>query len=409
MARSKMESNYLEEAFNLLDSVKGKPQTLAERKKTTTELAGNILNEANRTMSRSEKKNQAQLSRLMHDVSGKAFTTAMTDQCFRSDNKSRIANQMCYLLDTYGIPDYLSFFNRLGLFAFKLFGRFLPQLFVPAAVYLLRKESSKVILPGEEKELDRHIENRTHEGVKHNLNHLGEAIISEQEAHRKLELYLKDLEKPNINYVSIKISTIYSQINLLAWEYSVEKISEKLRKLYRSAIKNASAMPDGSKRNKFINLDMEEYRDLHLTVEVFKKVLDEPEFHNLSAGIVLQAYIPDSFAIQKELTEWAQTRIKNGGAPIKIRIVKGANLAMEQVEASIRTWPQSPYTSKLDTDANYKRMVIFGCIPENARAVHLGIASHNIFDIAFAMLLRKENQVEAYTEFEMLEGMADHI
>ncbi len=154
---------------------------------------------------------------------------------------------------------------------------------------------------------------------------------------------------------------------------------------------------------------MEEYRDLDITKELFKKVLNEPEFFNFSAGIVLQAYLPDCFPIQKELTEWAMNRVQQGGAPIKIRIVKGANLAMEQFEASLKGWCQAPYTSKSHVDSNYKRMVSYGCKKEHAKAVHLGIGSHNLFDIAYAMLLRAENHVEPYVSFEMLEGMADHI
>ena len=39
---------------------------------------------------------------------------------------------------------------------------------------------------------------------------------------------------------------------------------------------------------------MEEYRDLDLTIAVFTRILDEPEFKNLEAGIVLQAYLPDA-------------------------------------------------------------------------------------------------------------------
>ena len=40
---------------------------------------------------------------------------------------------------------------------------------------------------------------------------------------------------------------------------------------------------------------MEAYTDLHLTVAAFTEVLDEPEFLTLSAGIVLQAYLPDAY------------------------------------------------------------------------------------------------------------------
>ncbi|MCB0104948.1 MAG: proline dehydrogenase family protein, partial [Caldilineaceae bacterium] len=124
--------------------------------------------------------------------------------------------------------------------------------------------------------------------------------------------------------------------------------------------------------------------------------------------IVLQAYLPDSFAAQQALTTWAQARVARGGAPIKVRIVKGANLAMERVEAAWHGWEQAPYLIKADVDANYKRMVLFGCTPENAQAVRLGIASHNLFDIAFGLVVRANRGVEAYVEFEMLEGMANH-
>ena len=392
---------YLDEAIEILDSVKGKPHSTGERKRLAIELAALMLHESSRTMTSSEKAVHEQLSRLMRDPIGKAFTTAMTDECFRSSTNKRVADQMIYLLNQLGVPHYLDWFKRAELFAFKSFGPTLAQFLVPLAMRALRKQTEQVILPGESALLAKHLKERRLEGVRQNLNHLGEAILSEAEAKKRLHIYLEDLKNPDIDYMSVKISTIYSQISLLAFDHTVDTIADRLRQLYRAAMKNDPP--------KFVNLDMEEYRDLDLTVSAFKRVLDEPEFYSYSAGIVLQAYLPDSHHFQKDLTEWARKRIKNSGAPIKIRIVKGANLAMEQFEASAKGWPQAPYTTKIDVDANYKRMLAYGCIPENARAVRLGIASHNLFDIAFAMLLRVENQVEPYTGFEMLEGMADHI
>lgn len=49
---------------------------------------------------------------------------------------------------------------------------------------------------------------------------------------------------------------------------------------------------------KFINLDMEEFRDLELTVESFMESIAK---FDLNAGIVLQAYIPDSYEYLKKL------------------------------------------------------------------------------------------------------------
>ncbi len=59
----------------------------------------------------------------------------------------------------------------------------------------------------------------------------------------------------------------------------------------------------------------------------------------------------------------------------------------ERVEASLRGWPQAPYKTKLETDANYLRMLHEGMRPENLAAVRLGIASHNLFTLAYGLVL----------------------
>ncbi|MEN9343980.1 MAG: putative proline dehydrogenase/delta-pyrroline-5-carboxylate dehydrogenase [Chlamydiota bacterium] len=406
MSKHESASKDLKNATEILKIQKGRPLTEEEREKKAVELASYMLNEANRTMRFSEKVVQQELSRMMRDPMGKAFTMAMTDQCFRSHTSSRVADQMVYLLEQMGIPKYLGFSKKFSLFVFLALGKVFPWFFVNMATFFLRKTTSKVILPGEKGKLKEHMALRRKEGVRLNINHLGEAILGEEEAKQRLRVYLHDLTQDNIEYVSIKISTIYSQIHLLGWEKTLDVLSDRLRQLYRVAMKHKFVRPDGTAVQKFVNLDMEEYRDLHLTKELFQKVLSEEEFLQFSAGIVLQAYLPDSFEIQKELTEWA---IERRGAPIKIRIVKGANLAMEQFEASVRGWKQAPYQKKADVDANYKKMVAYGCQKEHAQSVHLGVASHNLFDIAYALLLRAENQVEGEVNFEMLEGMADHM
>ncbi|MEX0961454.1 MAG: bifunctional proline dehydrogenase/L-glutamate gamma-semialdehyde dehydrogenase [Simkaniaceae bacterium] len=409
MPNKEKESQHIILSRDLISSVRGRNLTSHEREKKAIELASYILAESIKEETPSEKKKHAQLARMMHDPNGKAFTTAMTDECFRSENKKRIANQMIHLIDLFGIPEYLAFFKRLQLKLFRMYGEKFARLVVPLAVNALRKETESVIIPGEASALKRHIEKRSAEGVRLNLNHLGEAILGEEEAKSRLDIYLKDLENPDINYVSIKVSTIFSQINLVAYEETILHLAERLRKLYRHAMQHPFVNEGGEKISKFVNLDMEEYRDLFLTKDLFMKVLDEEEFLQLEAGIVLQAYVPDSHLYQMELTEWAKKRMNRGGAPIKIRIVKGANMAMEMVESALHGWAQAPYKMKMETDSNYKRMVNYALEPENAHAVHIGIASHNLFDIAYALLLRTENGVEKEISFEMLEGMAEHM
>ena len=105
----------------------------------------------------------------------------------------------------------------------------------------------------------------------------------------------------------------------LAFDYTLSVLKQRLARLYRAAKENYFQRPDGTRVQKMVNLDMEEYRDLEITFRAFVETLDQPEFRDYSAGIVLQAYIPDSFGYQKDLTDWAQKRFAAGGAPIPPR------------------------------------------------------------------------------------------
>ena len=149
---------------------------------------------------------------------------------------------------------------------------------------------------------------------------------------------------------------------------------------------------------------MEEYRDKELTAEAFMRTLDRDGLKHVRAGIALQSYIPDSFRTLLRLQAWARERVAGGGGRITIRLVKGANMESERAEASMRGWPQSPYKTKLETDANYKRMVHEVMKPENLAAMDVGIASHNLFDLAYGLVLAHERNALDKVQFEMLEG-----
>lgn len=223
-------------------------------------------------------------------------------------------------------------------------------------------------------------------------------MLGEKEARRRFEGTRTLLARDDVDYVSIKVSSIASQLSMWAFDETVERVVERLTPLYELAA--ASPTP------KFINLDMEEYRDLDLTMAVFTTLLSKPQFLGLEAGIVLQAYLPDALDALQTLTEWATQRRIQGGAAIKVRVVKGANLAMERVDATIHDWPLATYGSKQATDANYKRVLDWALTPEHAHAVKIGVAGHNLFDIAYAWLLAQRRGVTDRIDFEMLLGMA---
>jgi RHH-type transcriptional regulator, proline utilization regulon repressor / proline dehydrogenase / delta 1-pyrroline-5-carboxylate dehydrogenase len=89
-----------------------------------------------------------------------------------------------------------------------------------------------------------------------------------------------------------------------------------------------------------------------------------------------------------------------------VRVVKGANLLMERVDAALHGWPVTVWPTKEDTDAHYKRVIEWAMTPERVKNVQLGIAGHNLFDLAFAHHLATQRGVDQGVEAEMLLGMA---
>jgi RHH-type proline utilization regulon transcriptional repressor/proline dehydrogenase/delta 1-pyrroline-5-carboxylate dehydrogenase len=361
-------------------------------------LAAQLLSASLAAQSSREHADSARLARMMNDPRGKAFTVQMVDQVFRSRVPRRQAARFRRLLKKFDAPAYLSPGQRWLLRLGALASRLLPALAMRGVAMRLRHDTARVILPAEPAPLRRYLETRRAQATGVIVNQLGEAVLGEREAAWRLDAILALLNNPLVPAVSVKLSSIDSQINLLDWEGALAALAERVRRLYRAALP----------LQKFVNLDMEEYRDLRLTLAVFEQVLDEPEFRSLRAGIVLQAYLPDAFEAQQRLSDWALARVAAGGAPIKLRLVKGANLAMESVEAEWHGWPLAPYPDKARTDANFCRMLDYGCDPSRAHAVNLAVGSHNLFDIGLALVLRETRGLGSLVELEMLEGMANH-
>lgn len=371
------------------------------------ELATQWQNVATSKLSDFENTFHAKMQKLLNNPVDKVFLIELMDQSFRSHDVSRVENQIDYLFSKYGMATFFTSSERFLVFLFRHAGTYIPQISIPLFVDNIRADTKKVVLPAEDKLLNKHLQNRRNHDTRVNLNLIGEIVLGEGEAQSRIDKYMKALENPNIDYLSIKVSTIYSQINPFSFEQTIQDIVPRIQKIFLQAKSHPFKTKKGEMEHKFVNLDMEEYRDLSITVEAFKRALDAPELFDYKAGIVLQAYLPDSHLWQKNLTEWAKDRVAKGGAPIKVRLVKGANHEMEKTEASHRGWKLATYTDKIDTDSNYKIMAEYGLQPENVRAVNLGAASHNLFELAYTLELAKHNGVLEHFSLEMLEGMSE--
>ena len=363
-------------------------------------LAERLLTDALGRRGRREEAQGRRIARILDDPGGLAWIMALTDEVLRIRDPARAARALQDLVASTR-ASFLGPADRVSLATGAALAERLPQVVMPLVRARVRAELSGFVIDAEPDRLAHHLARRRSEGVALNLNVLGEAVLGESEAAARTQAVLDLLARPDVNYVSVKVSSVCSQLNIAAFEEEAKRVGVRVAQLYDAAL---AARPA-----KFVNLDMEEYRDLHLTVDVFRHLLGEDRYLGLDAGIVLQAYIPDSLAVLEDLVVWARDRHRRGGGAVKVRLVKGANLAMEHVEAELAGWPQAPLRTKADVDANYKRMLDVLLDPANLGALRVGVATHNLFEAAWALTVGRARGVGQMIEMEMLEGMAPSL
>ncbi|WP_256977921.1 bifunctional proline dehydrogenase/L-glutamate gamma-semialdehyde dehydrogenase [Rhodococcus sp. 14-2470-1a] len=337
------------------------------------------------------------LAGLLRDERGLEFAVGFIDGVVRPEDVRVAARNWAHLTDG-DLPQFLGVHLRVALRLGNVAARVAPALVVPIAKKALRAMVGHLVLDASPRALSRGLARIRRNGMRPGINLLGEAVMGSAGARARLDGTTALLARSDVDYVSVKVSAVVAPHSPWAFEEAVAHTVDELAPLYSAAAQSGTP--------KFINLDMEEYHDLDLTIAVFTTLLDRPELLSLEAGIVLQAYLPDSLSAMMRLQDWAARRTARGGAAVKVRVVKGANLPLERVESALHGWPLATWSSKQDTDTNYKRILDHALEPDRIRNVHIGVAGHNLFDLAWARCLAEQRGIESGYEFEMLLGMA---
>ncbi len=245
---------------------------------------------------------------------------------------------------------------------------------------------------------------------------LGEAIISEAEADWYQQTCLAMIDEltgplstapevplidrdqhgpiPRVN-LSLKLSSLTAHFEPIHAEASIDHAAGRLRPILRAA----------RDRGAYVHVDMEQYAYRALTYDLFRRVLAEPEFRDWpDVGIVVQAYHPEAEAELRMLRDWAKSR----GAPITIRLVKGAYWDFEVLSARRLGWPEPVYLEKWQSDASFERCTRF--LLRHHDRLRPAFGSHNVRSLAHAIAAAEAMGLppSAY-ELQTLYGMGDAI
>jgi RHH-type proline utilization regulon transcriptional repressor/proline dehydrogenase/delta 1-pyrroline-5-carboxylate dehydrogenase len=265
-------------------------------------------------------------------------------------------------------------------------------------------------------DLVQRLRQNTTRGIATTIDLLGETVVSEPEAdvflQRNLDVLdtvakaLRQYPDPGVSDVgpagplprlnlSVKISALTPDVHPADPENSIAALKQRLRPILRRATEVGA----------FINFDMESYKLKDLTLQLFKSILEEPEFHHQPAiGIAVQAYLRDCEADLHDLVAWARKHHR----PIGIRLVKGAYWDFETILAQQRDWPVPVWSQKAESDANFEKLSSF--LLDHIDIVAPAFATHNVRSAAHAIAQAERRKIDprAY-EFQALYGMADEL
>ncbi len=397
----------LSKARSILAQAAGLAQQSASSREARAALAEDLaralLEAASELRTDAEARRGKMLSRLTHDPLGQGFTTQLTDRAYRAEDPTKTALQVRRLTQRFGVPQYLSPAQRAQLWLGARAATLLPRVITRAVHAQIRAETTSVLWPSHADSLTSRLHARHAEHTRVNLNKLGEALLGEQDAESRVAKYIELVSRPDVDTISVKVSSIASQLSPLAFEHSVSVLSERLARIYTASLAHAE------NKRPVVMLDMEAYRHVELTLAAMREALSTPALRGVRAGVVLQAYLPEASTLLGELMDWAEARSERGALPIRLRLVKGANLAAERVESAKAGVPVPMYAHKVEVDANYKLLLERVITQSSLASIQLGVASHNVFDIAYALVLARERGVGDAVGIEMLEGMADAL
>ncbi|GAB4258471.1 MAG: proline dehydrogenase family protein [Deferrisomatales bacterium] len=252
------------------------------------------------------------------------------------------------------------------------------------------------------------------QGLAFTVDLLGEATLSDAEAAAYADRY-RDLietlpvevarwpEDPRIDrthlgplpraQISMKISAMDPHLDPLDPPGCVGRLKERLLPLLTAA----------RQRGASVHLDMEHWEIHEITLALFEELAADPALRDWPhLGIAVQAYLRQAPRDLERLLSVARSR----GAPIGVRLVKGAYWDTEVIRARQHGHPCPVFTEKAASDAQFE--ALSAELLREPRWFQPAFASHNLRSLAHAAVVAEQLGVpKEAVEFQTLHGMAE--
>lgn len=384
----------------LADAKKRKPddRTLAQQ---AAELAQELLMAANKEMRSDERTLLSALHRMATDEKNCRFVSDLSARVLHLSDPGEQALNLRSLLSEYGgVPSIFSTMGKLRLKAAAVAARSMQATALAEVQRIFRSTFGGLTLPAQEDKITKRVREWAKLHLTPALNPLTPEVFGDKSAARYQNHLEIILSKPEGMGIVVQPKRLCPKLSPYSPSNGASELAEKLRHLLSLAGKNGANRP--------VLIQSGDSITMGVVVEAVKLALAPQEFHRSNAILEIPAYLKNSPAILRELTDWAATRAAKGANPLKILLVKGSHLTNEQ-ELSFRHGEANPVSrSKAETETRYKTLV-HTAIHAKPKAITPVIGTHNLFDLAYALLDWGRAGRPGLPEFSFICGLADHI
>ena len=178
------------------------------------ELARRLLTTSQADESRRKVRRRRRLGALLADPTGRQLIFAMTDEVLRINDPQLAAERFADVVDRH----HTTAVGTVDALLLRVGGVVAPRLanvVMPLVVRKIKSETHGIVIPADDPKFGAHLSARSDDGVRINVNPLGEAILSDAEADERLRAVSDRIERADVDYVSVKVSAIVANLDAL--------------------------------------------------------------------------------------------------------------------------------------------------------------------------------------------------
>ena len=373
-------------------------RTLAQR---AADMAQELLLASLKGIRSDERTLVSALSRLAADKKNLRFVQELCGSVFHvTDPAEQVENLRRLLAEHGGVPAIFSTVGKLRFKAAAMAARSMQGAAIAEVQRIFRSTFGELTLPTLADKVAKKARDCSKEGLSLALNPLVPQVFGQKSA----EKYYKHLEAILTKQQGVGIVVQPWRLCPGLSPYSpaagAKALADKLRPLLKLSVQGGTPRP--------VLVESGLSPTMNIVAEAFRLAMAGSALHKADAALEIPAYLKNSPALLREMTEWATARAAKGAAPLKVLLVKGSHLDEEQENTYNYGTANEVCRNKGETEARFKQLVATAMATKEKVLTPI-VGTHNLFDIAYGLLCWGRAGRTGSPAFCFISGLANHI